>query len=67
MIKQLKINNFKSIREMELDCKRVNVFIGEPNKGKTNILEGVALTSMMLPENFSDTFRYSIVSDLFLT
>ena len=65
MIKHLKISHFKSILEMELDCKRVNVFIGEPNKGKTNILEGIALFSQNLPERFRDTFRLSIVSDLF--
>lgn len=65
MIKQLKINHFKSIRELELDCKRVNVFIGEPNKGKTNILEGLALMSENVPERFQDIFRFSIVSDLF--
>ncbi len=65
MIKHLKISHFKSIREMELDCKRVNVFIGEPNKGKTNILEGIALFSHNLPTRFQDTFRFSIVSDLF--
>lgn len=50
---------------MELDCKRVNVFIGEPNKGKTNILEGVALLSHNLPRRFRETFRFTVVSDLF--
>ncbi len=29
-IKFLDIENFKSIRKMRLECKRVNVFIGEP-------------------------------------
>ena len=28
MIKKLSIKHFKSIREMELDCRRVNLFIG---------------------------------------
>lgn len=65
MIKHLKISHFKSIREMELDCKRVNVFIGEPNKGKTNILEGIAMLSESLPGAFQQIFRCSIVSDLY--
>ncbi|MCU0346353.1 MAG: AAA family ATPase [Saprospiraceae bacterium] len=65
MIKHLKISHFKSIREMELDCKRVNVFIGEPNKGKTNILEALSLLSKNLPERFADTFRFTDVLDLF--
>lgn len=43
MIKQLSIRNFKSVRELDLSCRRVNVFIGEPNAGKTNILEAMAL------------------------
>lgn len=47
MIKNLHIQNFKSIKELELDCARVNVFIGEPNTGKSNILESVGILSMI--------------------
>jgi AAA15 family ATPase/GTPase len=43
MIHKLSIRNFKSIRELDLDCRRVNVFIGEPNAGKTNLLEVLSL------------------------
>ena len=39
----VEIKNFKSIKELRLDCKRVNVFIGKPNVGKSNILEGLGL------------------------
>jgi AAA15 family ATPase/GTPase len=42
MIKKLSIKGFKSVRQLDLDCRRVNVFIGEPNTGKTNILEALA-------------------------
>ena len=35
MIGTLEIKNFKSIRALRLDCKRINVFIGEPNTGKS--------------------------------
>ncbi|MFA7303696.1 MAG: AAA family ATPase [Methanoregula sp.] len=45
MIERLQIKNFKSIKDLELDCKRVNVFIGEPNTGKSNILEALGLLS----------------------
>lgn len=41
MIKKVKIENFKSIKHTELNCGRVNVFIGEPNSGKSNILEAI--------------------------
>lgn len=33
----VEIKNFKSIKDLRLDCKRVNVFIGKPNVGKSNI------------------------------
>ncbi len=42
-IRQLKIENFKSIKSMELECERINIFIGEPNTGKSNILEALSL------------------------
>ena len=45
MIEKLEISNFKSIERLELDCRRVNVFIGEPNTGKSNILEALGLIS----------------------
>ena len=38
MIRTLEIKNFKSIKELRLDCRRINIFIGEPNTGKSNIL-----------------------------
>ncbi|MEM2995463.1 MAG: AAA family ATPase [Candidatus Bathyarchaeia archaeon] len=45
MIKNLKIENFKSIKQLKLECKRINLFIGEPNTGKSNILETMGLLS----------------------
>ncbi len=47
MISFLEIRNFKSIRHLRLDCRRVNVFIGEPNTGKSNILESLGLLSFL--------------------
>jgi AAA15 family ATPase/GTPase len=43
MIRQLYIRNFKSVKAADLKCSRINVFIGEPNTGKSNILETIAL------------------------
>jgi hypothetical protein len=45
MITKLSISNFKSIRQLDIDCKKINLFIGEPNTGKSNILEALALLS----------------------
>lgn len=42
-IKHLTIENFKSIRHLELQPKRINLFIGRPNTGKSNILEAMSL------------------------
>ncbi|MCR4317899.1 MAG: AAA family ATPase [Planctomycetes bacterium] len=45
MITTFDIKGFKSIRELHLDCKRINLFIGEPNTGKSNILEALGFLS----------------------
>ena len=47
MVDVLEIKNFKSIKHLKLDCKRVNVFIGRPNTGKSNILESLGLLSFL--------------------
>ena len=44
MIKNLQINNYKSINQIDLNCSRINVFVGEPNSGKSNILEALDLS-----------------------
>lgn len=46
-IKTIEIKNFKSIRHQKIEnCRRVNVFIGYPNVGKSNILEALGLFSV---------------------
>jgi len=45
MIEKLSIKNFKSIKDLEIDCSRINLFIGEPNTGKSNILEALGTAS----------------------
>ncbi|MCD6461580.1 MAG: AAA family ATPase [Thermoplasmata archaeon] len=45
MIKRLHIEHFKSIEELDIGCSRINIFIGEPNTGKSNILEALGLHS----------------------
>jgi len=47
MIKSLNIQNFKSIKHLHLDCKKVNIFIGKPNTGKSNILESIGIFSFL--------------------
>jgi AAA15 family ATPase/GTPase len=44
---KLIIRNFKSIRNAVLeDCRRINLLIGKPNVGKSNILEALATFSL---------------------
>lgn len=45
MIRTVEINNFKSIEQLKLDCRRINILIGEPNTGKSNILESLGVFS----------------------
>jgi len=47
MFKKLKIKNFKSVKDVELDLKRVNLMIGEPNTGKSNIREAFSFFSLL--------------------
>jgi recombinational DNA repair ATPase RecF len=64
MIKQLSIRNFKSVRELDLSCRRVNVFIGEPNTGKTNIVEAIGLRCGGSLLHAAEVFRASSLADL---
>ncbi len=68
-LNELKISHFKSIKEVEIDCKRVNVFIGKPNVGKSNILEAIALLGAHYSKNhdkfLSEFIRYEEISNLF--
>lgn len=45
---RVSIQNFKSLRNVQFDARRVNVFVGEPNSGKSNIIEALSLFSLDL-------------------
>ncbi len=68
MITKLSISNFKSVRQLNIECKKVNLFIGEPNTGKSNILEALALLSwcgQSGQEPLSDYVRFELMQYLF--
>jgi len=67
MIQKLSVENFKSIRELEIDCARINIFIGEPNTGKSNILEALGLLSWFGHGNapLREYIRFEYLQNLF--
>jgi len=68
MIQNLRIKNFKSIKDIAFNCRKLNVIIGEPNSGKSNIIEALALKSQNAfgPYKLNqDMFRYRSIGDLF--
>ena len=64
MIKNLDIKNFKSIKNQVLECKRVNILIGKPNTGKSNILESIGVFSLPFGE-LKDFVRFEDMTNLF--
>ena len=64
MLNHLEIENFKSIKHIELDCKRINIFIGGPNTGKSNILESLGIFSLPYG-HIRDFIRFERMSNLF--
>ncbi|CAB49708.1 AAA family ATPase [Pyrococcus abyssi] len=66
MIRNFHIENFKSIGNLNLKCRRINVFIGEPNVGKSNVLEAIGLLSYLgHVGDISDFIRFENISNLF--
>jgi AAA15 family ATPase/GTPase len=63
----VEIKNFKSIKDLRLDCKRVNIFIGKPNVGKSNILEALGMLGAELYEGkfMEGAVRYKDIRHLF--
>lgn len=65
MIKNVKIENFKSIKRLSFDCRKLNLFIGRPNSGKSNILESIGIFGLWDTYDLRELIRFSNFSDLF--
>jgi hypothetical protein len=61
----LEIQNFKSIKHVKLRSRRVNILIGEPNTGKSNILEAIGLLSHVCHGPISGFVNFESMTDLF--
>ena len=67
-ITTLRIQNFKSIKDVTMTPRRVNIIIGRPNVGKSNILEALSLLGGMFfdGEKFMEgQVRYETLRNLF--
>ncbi|MEO7048452.1 MAG: AAA family ATPase [Ferruginibacter sp.] len=62
LIENISIDNFKSIRHCKITgCKRINLFIGGPGSGKSNVLEALSIFSLpFLRENPSKRISHFI-------
>ena len=65
MISRVSIENYKSIEKASFNTRRVNVFIGEPNSGKSNLLEAVAFSSKEVSTRIREVCRVSQTAELF--
>lgn len=61
MLKQLRIQNFKSIRDVTLNLESVNLFIGPNNSGKSNILKALEFFSSIIlnSENLNEVKKFT--------
>jgi len=67
-LKEVEIKNFKSIKHLKIRCKRVNIFIGKPNTGKSNILEAIVGFPSMLYYGYANDklfIRHKELNNLF--
>lgn len=59
MLNSITIENFKSIKKLELELGRINVFIGENGAGKSNILEAIVFAGAALSDKLDNEFLAS--------
>ncbi|HBL10182.1 MAG TPA: chromosome segregation protein SMC, partial [Cyanobacteria bacterium UBA11162] len=59
MIREIEIENYKSIEKLTLNLGRVTVLIGENGCGKSNILESIALASAAAANKLDNEFLVS--------
>jgi predicted ATPase len=56
MVKEIKIQNYKSVQDLTLELGRINVLIGANGCGKSNILEAIAFGSAAAEDKLGNEF-----------
>lgn len=56
MINKIKISNYKSLHDMQIEPGRLNVIIGENGCGKSNFLEAVTLAGAAISDKLDNEF-----------
>lgn len=54
MLRKVRIQNFKSLKDVTLELQKVNLLIGPNNSGKSNFLKGLEFVSKRLKEYYED-------------
>ncbi len=66
MIDFVKIQNFKSVKNLQIDnVKRINILVGRPNVGKSNIIEALSVFSPGAESSLKDLVRFQSDANLF--
>lgn len=75
MLKTIYVNGYKSIKELEVECSRLNLFIGTNSSGKSSLLQAILLVVQNLERSyglngplvssgeFRETRNYSLKND----
>ena len=57
-VKQIKIGNFKSLRDAKIDLGQFNAIVGENATGKTNLVDAFILLKKIYAERDINPFRH---------
>ncbi len=61
-IKRIRIENFKRIKRIEFEPKKVNIILGSNNTGKTSILEAIYLILLIIAKGYGIDKIYNLLA-----
>ncbi len=59
IIKDININNYKGLEEVQFPCGSINIIVGPNNTGKSSILESILMSISSL-NHFQDAFGFEL-------